>query len=173
MKQFEIKGNTTEKKFKYLEMVFRRFGRRLHKTVIGAIPPIVMLFDKEVVSESGNIFRCVFPCSGTLTKVYLYIGNFVDNNEVEFMATISSNSGNMSTTFTTKKHRLSDKTNIPIDAGDVMVLTTSSPDSISNVSAALLLEVGIKDTKKEVFLIDEFEKLIEGELEEDFANGQE
>ena len=48
-----------------------------------------------------------------------------------------------------------------------MTLVTDVPFHITGIWAAFLLEVGLKDMKKEVFLIDAFEKVIDGEVEGD------
>jgi len=178
MKEIEIKGNTIEKKLKSIEVILRRFGRRLHKTVIGAMPPVPLFFFIEKPQSDGTIAEWLLPVGGTITKLCMYIGDIVKDSgntrsPVMFAARIISPTLSRDNSFEMSKNLLIEKVHIPVDAGSRITLAALSPERISNIWVSILLEIGIKDSNKEVFLIESFEKLIEKELEEDFTNGQE
>lgn len=166
-KEIKLVSGPHDKKFKHIERILQRFSRRLHKTVIGAMPPIPVFSFAESADVEGVVFRWMSPVSGVVTGVCLYINEIEGANPAEFMLTHAEFDGNKFVNFSVNKRLTVDKLNIPVSAGSRLILSTTTPDLVSNVWVAFLLEVGLKDMKKEVFLIDEFEKVIGSEIEED------
>lgn len=166
-KEIKLVNGPPEKKFKHIERILQRFSRRLHKTVIGAMPPIPVFSFVESADGSGVVFRWMSPVSGSISGVCLYIDELDATNPIEFTLRVSEPDNERIVDFTTKRHLMTDALNIPVKAGSRFTLITNSPDGIRGVWVAFLLEVGLRDMKKEVFLIDEFEKVIDSEIGED------
>lgn len=169
MKELEIKGNTVDKKFNHIQAILRRMARKLHKTVIGAIPPIPIISYVDEVPSDGVICRIVSPCSGEITNVCLHIDEFINKDSgrlANFSIHSSGMLGDRSWSFETKKNANNGKFRIPIEAGTKVTLQTDSPPTVRGVWIAVLIEVGLKGTHREAFLIEDFEKIIDGEVEE-------
>jgi hypothetical protein len=158
---FEIKGETTEEKFKVIERTLQRFSRKLHRTVVGVMPPIPIFFEIESIPETGVVFKCLIPTSGVITNVCLYIREFEGKTTVPFRVESHGTSVGTFADFRTRKNLTVDEVNISVSPGDMLTFSTTEPERVRGIWASFLFQMGIKDMKKEKFLIEDFERLIE------------
>lgn len=165
MKQF-VKGNTTEAKFKSIQRTLEHFYNRLHHTIIGAMPPVPISHFAELPEEDGTIWRYIFPLGGMLKVGVVYIEELLDDVPVEFTAKVNSIHGGAFHSFVTKRHSEVMVPMLPVATGDRLVFSTAEPDKVKGIWVGLLLEVKLSDMNKEHFVIDQFEKLLEGGMED-------
>ena len=162
----KIRGNSTEEKINAIERILNRFQRKLHNTVIGVMPPVPIMFSVKKVDSDGEIFSFLIPAKGVITSICLYIKEFNNEKEtVRFKASIEGPAGGTYATIETRKNLTIGNLNLNVSAGDLLVLTTPTPDAISGVWLAFLYQMGIKDCGQEKFLAEELERLLirEGE----------
>ena len=68
-----VKGDTVEKQIKHIDLILARFSRKLHKTVIGVVPPIVIPFYYDQVEAGDTVLRFITPVDGTMLGGGIYI----------------------------------------------------------------------------------------------------
>ena len=164
MKDIKIVGNTPEKKFRHIESILTRMHRRLHKTVLIAVPPIPLFFYEETAKENGEIFQWLFPAAGTIVRACLYIRDFADKEAVTFLAEMKSSTGGQSQMFETRRNATIQEMNIPVAVGDRLTFSTNTPERIKGIWVAFLYQLDMKEVGKEVQMLDDFLKLSEQEL---------
>ena len=156
-----IKGNTSDEKFKHLERILNRMSRKLHKTVIGVIPPVPVMFSAEAPAADGSIFSFLAPASGKITDVCLVIKEFADKEGVDFVVEVNGPSGGAHANFSTRKNLTIHSINLQVAPGDLLSFSTKSPERIKGIWLSFLYLFGIDKAEKMPFLIEEFEKLID------------
>lgn len=67
-----VKGESVDKKFDSIERVLSRFSRRLHKSIVCAVPPSVISNYCPVLPDDGIVLRCIFPCKGKVKGVTVH-----------------------------------------------------------------------------------------------------
>ena len=169
MRPIIISGETTEEKFKSLENILGKILRRSRKHTVTIMPSIPLFFSAKSVPADGIIFDWLFPTDGVITKVCLAVGHYETQDPVKFTASINGIKGGQYKSFETKKRVVVDELNLPVTAGDR--LTFRVPDetqreSVSGIWVSFLFQMGIRDSKKETFIIEELERLIEGDFKE-------
>ena len=158
----KIKEGTPDERFDHVEKILQRMARRLHKSVAVIIPPIPIFFSIEIIPTSGLIFQCLLPVRGTITDVCMYISKFERKEAAKFHAEVRGAITIKGTSIETAKRLTIGKVDIPVNAGDMLIFSTSSPDLISGVWVSFLYEVGMDVMKKEHIPID----ILDGPLEE-------
>jgi hypothetical protein len=68
-----VKGDTVEKQIKHIDLILARFSRKLHKTVIGVVPPIVIPFYYSQVEAGDTVLRFITPVDGTMLGGAIFI----------------------------------------------------------------------------------------------------
>jgi len=163
VKLLTIRGNTADEKFKHLEVILNRMRRKLHKTVVGVMPPVPIMFAADAPREDGEIFSFLAPASGMITDVCLLIKEFTDKNPVTFEAKVNGVLGGAFTKFSTRKNLTVQTVNLSVSPGDMLTLGTDTPDGIKGIWLSFLYQMGINKAGQTKFLIDEFEHMIEEE----------
>lgn len=161
-----IKGNTIEEKIKSIERVLWNYKARLSTKVIGIIPPIPIFENLEVVGEDGIVTQKLFPLSGTIIRACMAIREYEGTGSVMFTIASQGVEKGSSSTFETRKHLLIEDIGLIVEVGDLVTLRVDSPERVRGVFLGILFEVGMKDVKKEEFLIDQFLNLSKKEGEE-------
>ena len=159
----KIKGDTNEQKFEYLEKVLNRMRRKLHKTVIGVMTPIPVMFSTEVPRGDGEIFTFLCPASGTITDVCMVVKEFDDQTPVEFIASVEGQTQGSSAKFRTRKNLTIVELNLQVKPGDLLTLKTSMPDNIRGIWLSFLYQMGINKSAQANYIADELYALIEEE----------
>lgn len=162
MKRNFVRGNTTAEKFTCIEKVLQKFSRRLHKTILGVVPPAPISSYTEDVGEDGLITRFMFPGAGKVTKGCMFVEEYVDKKTVEFFVQVLGASGGRSFKFSTRKALTIIEPNLDVDVGDRLVITTEVPARAKRIWVGFLYEFAVGDMYKQPLLIGQFEKLIEG-----------
>ena len=156
-----IKGETTEQQISHVDVILKRMSRRLHKTVVGIIPPNLTFNYIKTPAEDGVLLRAIFP-SGRLIKGFMFIDKYVDKDPVNFIAEISGLQGTQSRVFTTRKQLLIFEPNLDLEIGDRLVFKTDSPLRIEGIWTGFLFQIEMKDSVQKTFVIDQLELLNEG-----------
>jgi len=166
-----VKGSTSDEKFASINQTFKHFSRRLHKTIVGVMPPSPIFNYVEEVPEDGILLRCILPGHGRIIRGCLCVEEYLDDKTVSFVAEVHGSSGMVSHVFDTRKKLLLVEPNLSVAAGDRLVLRTEVPPRVRRVWSGFLFEFEIRDMAKEHYLIDQFESLVKGE--EDASKDQE
>jgi hypothetical protein len=165
----KIKDGTPDQKIEHIERILNRMSRKLHNTVIGVMPAIPVMFSTDEPKENGEIFKFLLPCKGHISTVCMYVNKFDGSEAIAFEAAVRGPITGSNVRFLTKKNLTVENANLPVFAGDMITLTTETPESVHGIWIALLYQMGIKESGKEVFVLDELNKLLE---EENFDGGE-
>ncbi len=117
-----IRGNTTEEKFESANKALMQLERRISaRSIVAPLTPmIVMGYCRE--SEDGVIIRGMFPVSGFITKVSLFIEKLEDteylkNNSIRVCVELrQSNGTEVRREFPTRKLSIEEHVNFAIAA---------------------------------------------------------
>ena len=168
----KIKGENSEEKFKHLEVILKRFSRRLHKTIITAVPPCPIFSWIEKPAEDGTIMKCAMPTDGEISKVCIVISHYEGKSSASFTVEISHfdiygvSPGRISASFETKKNVIVENISLPVKVGDCLTISTSTPEAISGIWTTLLYHIDPIEGKLQELSIDNLDKLIEEKLDE-------
>jgi len=163
MKPIEIKGETTDQKFKHLERILQRFSRRLHRTVVGLIPASPIFGYCESSIKDAIVLRAIFPADGVITHTAMRAEKCHKGSLV--VVNIVSSDEELTKTFPLKAKATMQKVDFLVKAGDSLVIEVAdeSEEGALGVWVGLLYQVGMKDLTSTKFLVDQFEALIEDE----------
>jgi hypothetical protein len=156
-----IEGSTPEEKFTQIERVIRRMSLRLHKTIVGIIPPTIVFEYIQKPLEDGVLLRAILP-SGKLTKGFMYVEKYTGTQMVNFSAEIHKTDGSLQTRkFTTRKQSLIIEPDLAVDIGDRLIFKADDPLSVEGIWVGFLFQIEKKDSVQETYVIDQIEKLLE------------
>ena len=74
MKPLTIKGKDANEKFKHIERILQRFGRRVHRTFVGLVPASPVFGFLANPMENPIVMQAIFPADGIITKGAIYFG---------------------------------------------------------------------------------------------------
>lgn len=160
-----VRGDTSEAKFKSIEMSLQRIWRRTHKHVVAAITPFPISTFVKTPESDGVVARYFFPLKGRITKIYLAIDKFPKGGVVAtIIADYLGTKKHISTVVI--KNFFAQDLNFPVDAGTratVVLAPTNQGLEISDIwtGAAWVPELSSADLKK--FVLDELEKEAKGD----------
>lgn len=152
-----------ETRVKRLETQVRRMSKRLHKTVIGVIPPVVISRYVETVPENGIILKEVSPTNARLTKSVLVVDSYEGKDQVEFRFEVEGAGGGSAAKFMTRRALTIEKLDLQIEPGTKLILRVMEPERVGQVWIGVLIEPEVSDSQVKRYLIDELERLEEGE----------
>jgi hypothetical protein len=159
-----LKGETPEQKFKHIEGILNRMSRKLHKTVVGVVPPVPVIFQAAAPKDNGEIFSFIVPATGMITNVCLLIGEFKDQTPVEFKASVEGRTVGSSASFRTRKNVTVAVVNLEVHPGDLLKLSTNAePGQISGIWLSLLYQIKTDKTSHMKYIAEELFALLEEE----------
>jgi hypothetical protein len=158
-----INGNTPDEKIQHIEKILNKMSRKLHKTVVGIMPPVPVMLSVDAPKEDGNIFTFLTPGKGTITDICLYVKEFIGNDPVKFEAESKSDVSGQMTSFITRKHIGVYALNLSVVAGSMLTLKTPTPEKVKGIWLSFLYQMGIERAEQTKYLVSEFEKLMEGQ----------
>ncbi len=165
-KKLIIKGNTVEEKIDHIEIILQRFQRRLHKTVIGAIPPIPVQSHADHPKEDGGIVKHILPADGRIMKGAIAVGKYSSSKAVQFDCLVQRMDGSSaSQSFKTRKHAHVVGLDLEVKAGDLLSISTPSAKDekgnwiIEDIWVAILYEIAMKESVLKKHLIDSLEEI--------------
>ena len=168
----EIKGKNSDEKFAHLEVILKRFSRRLHKTIIGAVPPSPIFGYVEKPAEDGTIIKCAIPAKGEISRACLIISKYADPKLVTFNVEIANfdiygvSPRKAAVSFQTRKNVVVAEINQKVNVGDCLTLSTPDGERISGIWTTILYHIDLTEGKVEEIVIDGLDKLIEENLNE-------
>lgn len=164
-----VRGKTVDEKFERINATLKHFSKRLRSVVVGVIPASPV-YDFVFVPESdGIVLRCIFPVAGRIIKSCIFVGNREGKGPTIFTATIENNEDSHSMKLEVKKLPLIFDLDQSVKAGDRLTLTVDEPEKVRGIWYAFLYEAELRSMTQKTFMIDQFEKIIEEDLE-DAAN---
>lgn len=143
---------------KSTEQMIKHIARRLHKTVVGALPPIPVSGYAAAPETDGTVFRHMFAVGGTLQTGSLHIeeGEVKDLN-IEIQ--LDSEERSRKVSFSTKKYTATlEGMGVEIQAGDRLTVRLGSVE-FKGIWISLLLEVTLEDAKMQQYLIDALDQV--------------
>jgi len=159
----KLKNGSVDVKFKQIERILNRMSRKLHKTVIGVMPPIPIMSSVYAPNDDGTIGTFLLPGQGMITDVCMYVQNFEGEGPVEFEASIKGEVVGAHTRFRTRKNLNIQKLDMQVFPGDILTVKTLTPERITGIWIAFLYQLKIDRKGTEKFLVDELLKIVEGE----------
>jgi len=157
-KELKIKGKNHSEKLEHIEKILQRFQRKLHKTVIGVIPPIPVQGYVKWPDENGIMFKQIVPANGKITRAAVAVGKYESKDPIQFRFDVGGSDGSSNVhVFAVKKSSGVVDLDMPVRAGDVVVASTQS--EIEDIWYSVLYNIDIKESVIKRFLIDELEKL--------------
>jgi len=160
MRPITIKGDTTEKKFKHLEVILQRMIRRLNKVVVGIIPasPIFGYCEKPV--NDSFIMRAIFPADGMITQAVVRADEC--SKDARIMVDIISGPDEITKSFLVSKKTKVLEVNYPVKAGDSLeAWVEDSNEKAYGFWLGFLYQVGRKDMLSMNIPIKQIEELLE------------
>ncbi len=160
MKEFKLKGKNLTEKVKHIEKILQRFQRKLHKTVIGVIPPIPVQGHVDNPREDGTIAKHLVPASGRVIRGAVAVGKYNSKKAVQFYCSVRKRDGSVTTaSFETKSPAHVVDLDLDINAGDMITISTPNAGDVEDVWYAVLYSIDIKESVLEKRLIDELERV--------------
>lgn len=165
-------GKDIETQLNSIDRTLVRFSRRLHKTIVGIIPPNLTSEYVMIPPEDGVLLRKIFP-AGRLTKGFMFIGEYVDKSPVTFIAEVAGIADSQSRTFVTRKQLLILEPDLELNLGDRVTFRVVEKDKIKDIWIGFLFQVGKQDSQVEAYSIDKLEELagLSTEVEDDSKKG--
>ncbi len=166
-KKFKLKGDTTDEKFAHIEQLLKHWQRRARKTLIGVIPPSPIFSYTHYPMEDGTVLKCVIPADGRIVRGVLAVDKYNTKEQVGFMCKVERASEISAQSFLTKKNLYVLDVALDVRVGDILTVKidpvkNDEGDWIAEVIwLSLLYEIGIKDTIKKQYLIEDLERMLE------------
>ncbi len=160
MKDF-VKGDTSEAKFKSINMTLKHFSRRLGRTVIGLVPSAPVFEFVFIPASDGVVLRRIFPVGGKITKSCVYVANRDGKAPVIFDVLIESKGRTSTESFEVKNDPLLFNLDASVLGGDRWTLSVREPGRVKGIWVGFLYEVDYRSLGKEEFPIEQFENLLE------------
>jgi len=160
-----VKGKTDEERFKSIEQTFKHFSKRLHKTMVGVIPPIPLFGFVDIPDpETGLVMaQGPFPFNGMITRGVLIVEHYEGKESVKFTINMIGLKAQRSVSFDTRKQVIIEQLNLPIELGDRLNLIVDQPDRVMAIWASILCVVPMAETQQEKYLIEEVSRVAEEE----------
>ena len=153
----KLKGNTVEEKLKHVEVLFKHMGRKLHKTVVGIIPPsLVSSFVQEPL-ENGLVLTAALP-GGRITKGLIVVKDMPKDGVSYTLKTVESDVTYLKT-ITTKKKVLVVDLDLELSVGTVLELWVDG--DAKGIWTSFLWESEMGDKQIKQILLNELDALEE------------
>ena len=165
VKEF-VKGKTVDEKFNSINATLKHFSRRLMSVVVGVVPSSPVYNFVFLPNPDGVVLRTIFPVAGKIVKSVIFVANKETKGPAVFIATIDNENGSINRRFEVKAKPLIFDLDTPIAAGDRLTLRVEEPESVKGIWYAFLYEAELRSMTKKTFVIDQFEKMIEEDLNE-------
>ena len=149
-----VKGDNLEEKFESVNKTFNKIIPRMNKKIVGAIPPSQIFASIEKVGENREVFNMLFPCSGTLSKVGLYVEKLAKGS-VEFELVITGVNGIKGKKFYVLRETTLEEVNLDVDGGDLLTLKVDDPEKVGAIHIGATFDLKLKDIKKENILLND------------------
>lgn len=165
MKPLTIKGKDTNEKFKHIERILQRFGRRVHRTFVGLVPasPVFGFLADPVANPV--VMQAIFPADGTVTKGAIFFGR-MKNRLTAIGIRFERADRSESYEFAVPKKGIVADLEYEVKAGTRMTVSVLEPDeSVGDVWMGFLYEIDMKSVKQLRIPYDFIEKLAEEALD--------
>lgn len=156
-----IRGDTEQARWEYVDRILSRFSRRLHKTVIGIIPPVPI--HGYVDSSVNPVLRFMFCASGKISKGLIHV-NQMPKDGVDIHAAIENDLGVTTKSYFTKKNRMAIEPGINVFSGDrliVKVVPHNSEEEVYGIWLSMLWVPLMSDSETKEQLIDSLDEVEE------------
>ena len=156
-----IKGDTLEKQMEHVDVILKRFSRKLRKTTTGIITPYSISGYVQSPAECGGlVLKYMFPINGKVILGTLYVEG-MPRAGVDIYATVQFEDMHKSESFFTKRQSVMIKPDLDIVAGSRLTIraVAKGEDQVSGVWASFLWVPEIRDTVIKQFLIDELDRI--------------
>lgn len=156
-----VKGETVQEQIESIDRTLVHFSRRLHKTVVGVIPPDLTFNYVDKPDENGVILRSIFP-EGKLLKGFMFVEEYAERKPVKFIVDIQGLSGGKRKEFLTRKQLQIIDPYLDVNLGDRLTFSCAEPEMVRGIWVGFLFQIFMKDSIKECIDIAEVEALMEG-----------
>jgi len=158
-----IKGNTPEEKLKHVETILRRMFRRLHRVIIGVVPPVPIFGYCDIVPDNGAVFRYVVPVRATLIRACLDFRDKGSPGPARFMFSLSSGGTVVSKGVEVKNKTLVTDLDIEVFPGNILLCIVGENTVVHGVSVSVLMRIDKSECDTEKIAIDKFDTMLREE----------
>jgi len=115
----------------------------------------------ENPDKDSTVLMVIFPADGIITQSAAKAD--VCGKNARIIVDITSGDETLIKSFSLKSRAVVEEVNFPVKAGDTLTVVVGSPEDeeVKSVWVGLLYQVGMKNLASTMFLIDQFEALIE------------
>lgn len=146
---------TQEERLKKLETTVKHMRRKLHKTVVGIIPPTLVTSFVQEPMENGLVMTAAFP-GGKIKKALVVIKE-MPKEGVELRLTNTRQAGLLSRSMTTKRKVEVIDLDLELSEGEVAEFYVDG--EAKGIWTSLLWEAKMDDRQIKQLMIDELEEL--------------
>jgi hypothetical protein len=156
-----VSGESVEDRFHSVDRVLQHFSKRLHKTVVGVIPPTLTYNYVDTVPEDGIILRAILP-AGRLVLGFMFVEEYEGKDAVNFIAKLEGPKSSQSKVFETRKRLVTIEPDMEVSLGDRLTFQVVERERVRKIWIGFLFHVQERYQIHETFMIDKLEQLAGG-----------
>lgn len=157
-----ITSDTDEGRFEDIERTLQRMSSKLMGMTTVIMPPIPISVAMAKIPEDGEIFRGMFRVSGHISEIFAICeGVAKDSNPMLQITIRHTDNVEASMSVPLKKGVAKSSVEFPVPAASRLLMTVTSPESVSGLWMSALYDMDIVDAAKEALAIDNLVEKIE------------
>jgi len=156
-----MKKNSIDERLSRVEATVKHLSRRLHKTVLGVIPPTLINVYVHKPMEDGTILTAALV-DGKIKKGLMVVKKYLVTGKVEFTCKLTRPDGEFFTSFKTSKLWEEIDLDIDVEIGDVFDFSVSDPNAVEGIWVTFLFDATMENKKIVKQLRDQLEMIDEG-----------
>ena len=149
----KLKGNTPDERLNHVEVLLKHMKNKLHKTVVGIIPPTLVSNFVQEPAEDGLVLTAAL-FGGKITKGLIVIRN-MPKGGVKYILKTTRQNGILSRSMSSRKRVEVIDLNLELLIGDVIEFYVEG--KAKNIWVSFLWEAEVSDRRIEQALISGLE----------------
>jgi len=156
-----MKENSMNERLSRVEAGVKHLSRRVHKTVLGIVPPTLVSAFVQKPMEDGTILTAALV-DGKIKKGLMVVRKYLVPGKAEFTCKLTRPDGEFLTRFKTSMLWEEIDLDIDVEIGDVFEFKVDNPNAVEGVWVTFLFDVALENKKIVKQLRDQLEMLDEG-----------
>jgi hypothetical protein len=139
-------GKSVEEQLSYIGTILSRLNAKSDSTqeIVSLISPSPVYGYIAKTGSDGVIFKFLVPADGKIKRACLAIEHIEGKDPAKFTIEQKGIKGLSSKFFETTKNLIIEDFDIPVFTGDMLSLTTQTPEIVSGLYVTMVYEVAIK-----------------------------